>query len=96
MEIRESVMAANIMVLKFEVVTFCGMFCTIHSPAIFTASLAKGSFTSDVLKHPTRFTPSPQILTAATTASGPGSKVQYTDASTNATAVFGISGTASN
>lgn len=57
-----------------------------------TASLAKGSFT--VTRHPQRFKPSPQTLTAATKAGGPGSQVKYS--SILGTAVLGLSGTASN
>jgi len=60
-----------------------------------TASLAKGSFTSLVTKHPHKFTPSPQPLTAATTAGGPGSQVQYT-APIGGTTVLGLTGTATN
>jgi hypothetical protein len=60
-----------------------------------TASLAKGSFTSAVLKHPQKFTPSPQTLTPAKKASGAGSKVEYTVAILGST-TLGISGSASN
>jgi hypothetical protein len=60
-----------------------------------TASLAKGSFTRAVLKHPQKFTPSPQTLAAATTAKGPGSKVEYSASILGAT-VLGLSGSASN
>ena len=60
-----------------------------------TVSLRKGSFTSAVLKHPTKFTPSPQAVTAATVAGGPGSQVKYT-LSVFGTTVLGLSGTASN
>jgi hypothetical protein len=60
-----------------------------------TASLAKGSFTGAVTKHPTKFKPSPQTLTAAATAGGPGSQVKYS-APLIGTTVLGLSGTASN
>jgi hypothetical protein len=60
-----------------------------------TVSLAKGSFTHLVDKHPQKFTPSPQPLTAATTAGGPGSQIKYT-APIVGTTVLGLSGTASN
>jgi hypothetical protein len=59
-----------------------------------TASLAKGSFTSAILKHPQAFKPSPQTLTAATTASGRGSKVKYTALGSSTT--LGLSGSASD
>jgi len=56
--------------------------------------LKTGSWTTAVLKHPTTFAPSPQKLTAAKTATGPGCKVKYTvDGDTS---VLGFSGTASN
>jgi hypothetical protein len=56
--------------------------------------LKAGSWTTAVLKHPTTFAPSPQKLTAAKTATGPGCKVKYTvDGNTS---VLGFSGTASN
>lgn len=58
------------------------------------ASLKSGSWTNGVLKHPTTFTPSPQKLTAAKTANGPGSEVSYTFE--GSTTVLGMSGTASN
>jgi hypothetical protein len=59
-----------------------------------TASLAKGSFTGAVTKHPRKFTPSPQTLTAATKAGGPGSQIKYT--SILGSTVLGLNGTASN
>jgi len=59
-----------------------------------TASLAKGSFTSAILKHPQAFKPSPQTLTAATTATGAGSKVKYT--ALGSSTVLGLSGSASD
>ncbi len=60
-----------------------------------TASLAKGSFKGAVTKHPTKFTPSPQTLTAATKAGGPGSQIKYSNALLGST-VLGLAGTASN
>jgi len=67
----------------------------ISGTVVGTASLAKGSFTSAVLKHPTKFSPSPQTLTAAKTASGTGSKVKYSAALIGST-TLGLAGTASN
>lgn len=60
-----------------------------------TASLAKGSFTSAVTKHPQKFKPSPQTLKAATKAGGAGSQVKYT-VPILGTTVLGLAGTASN
>ena len=60
-----------------------------------TAYLQPKSWTSNVLKHPTTFSPSPQNLTAAKTASGPGSKLEYTIQGLGST-VLGLSGSASN
>jgi hypothetical protein len=60
-----------------------------------TASLAHASFTNAVLKHPVKFAPTPQTLTAATSAGGPGSQVKYTAPLFGST-VLGIAGTASN
>jgi hypothetical protein len=59
-----------------------------------TTYLAKGSWTATVLKHPTVFLPSPQELTAAKTADGPGCKLKYT-VDESAT-VLGLSGSASS
>ena len=59
-----------------------------------TATLKTGSFPTSVLTHPTHFTPSPQRLTAATTATGGGSKVKYT--ALGSTTVLGLAGAASN
>jgi hypothetical protein len=67
----------------------------ISGTVVGTASLAKGSFTRAVLKHPTRFEPSTQTLTSATTATGPGSKVEYSASILGAT-VLGLSGNATN
>jgi hypothetical protein len=59
-----------------------------------TAALATGSFPRTVLKHPKAFSPSPQNLTAATSATGPGSKLSYSFV--GSTTVLGLAGTASN
>jgi len=59
-----------------------------------TSYLKTGSWTSAVLKHPTTFSPTPQNLTPAKTANGPGSKLKYTIA--GSTTVLGVTGTASN
>lgn len=61
-----------------------------------TASLAKGSFTTAVTKHPQKFKPSPQTLTAATKAGGPGSQIEYTVKILGGSTVLGLTGTASN
>jgi hypothetical protein len=58
------------------------------------AYLQSGSWTNAVLKHPTTFKPSPQKLTAAKTANGPGSKVSYTIF--GSMTVLGLNGTASS
>jgi hypothetical protein len=61
-----------------------------------TASLAKGSFIlKQVQRHPAKFVPSPQTLTASTRAGGGGSQVKYTVPILGST-VLGLSGTASN
>jgi hypothetical protein len=58
-----------------------------------TTFLESGSWTAAVLKHPEVFKRSPQKLTAAESATEPGSKVQYVyDGKT----VLGLSGSASN
>jgi hypothetical protein len=58
-----------------------------------TTFLESGSWTAAVLKHPEVFKPSPQKLTAAESATEPGSKLQYLyDGKT----VLGLSGSASN
>jgi hypothetical protein len=59
-----------------------------------TASLAPKSWKSSVLKHPAPFTPSPQTLTAATKAGGPGSQLQYVIE--GQTTVLGLSGSISS
>jgi len=56
--------------------------------------LKAGSWTTAVLKHPGVFTPSPQTLTSATTANGPGCKVKYTIF--GSTTVLGFHGTGSS
>jgi hypothetical protein len=58
-----------------------------------TTYLKTGSWTNAVLKHPTVFKPSPQKLTSATTAGGPGCNVKYLFGSTT---VLGFHGTGSN
>ena len=60
-----------------------------------TASLANGSFTNTILKHPRKFSPSPQTLTPAKKASGPGSKVEYSVAILGST-TLGVTGSVSN
>jgi hypothetical protein len=60
-----------------------------------TASLAKGSFPKSIAKHPAKFTPTPQTMTAATKAGGPGSQVSYKVVLLGTT-VLGFAGTASN
>jgi hypothetical protein len=59
-----------------------------------TIDLKHASFPASVLVHPAGFRPSPQTLTAATSTTGPGSKVQYTFL--GSTTVLGFSGTASD
>ena len=59
-----------------------------------TTFLKTGSWTNAVLMHPTVFKPSPQKLTASTSANGPGCKVKYTIA--GSTTVLGFKGTGSN
>jgi hypothetical protein len=59
-----------------------------------TSYLAKNSWTSAVLTNPESFSPSPQDLTAAATASGRGSTLKYTVE--GFTCVLGIAGTASS
>ncbi len=56
-----------------------------------TTFLKAGSWTSAVLKHPGVFKPSPQKLTSATSATGPGCKVKYTIL--GSTSVLGFHGT---
>ena len=60
-----------------------------------TIALAHGSFTSAVKKHPQKFSPTPQTLSAAKTAGGAGSKFKYTVPLIGST-VLGLKGTASN
>jgi hypothetical protein len=59
-----------------------------------TTFLKAGSWTNAVLKHPGVFKPSPQKLTSATTASGPGCKVKYTVF--GSTSILGFHGTGSS
>jgi hypothetical protein len=58
-----------------------------------TTFLQPGSWTKAVLKHPGVFKPSPQTLTSATSANGPGCKVKYVFGSTT---VLGFIGTGSS
>jgi hypothetical protein len=60
----------------------------------FRAFLAPGSWNSSVLMNPLPFSPSPQTLTSATVANGPGSELAYISA--GAVTVLGLNGTASN
>jgi hypothetical protein len=66
----------------------------IKGTVVGTASLAKGSLTAAVTKHPHKFTPSPQTLTAAVVAGGPGTQIEYT--ALGSSTVLGLSGSASN
>jgi hypothetical protein len=59
-----------------------------------TASLKADSYSASALTHPTTFTPSPQSLPPATSATGGGSKIKYTVF--GSTTVLALSGTASN
>jgi hypothetical protein len=59
-----------------------------------TVDLKHGSFPASALDHPTPFHPTPQTLTAATSTTGTGSKIQYTFL--GAVTVLGLSGTASD
>lgn len=67
----------------------------INGTVVGTASLAKGSFTSAILKHPTRFQPVTQKLTAAKKGGGQGSQVKYSAPLIGST-TLGLSGKASN
>jgi hypothetical protein len=59
-----------------------------------TTFLKAGSWTTTVLKHPKPFKPSPQKLTSAKNATGPGCKVKYVIVGT--TTVLGFNGTGSS
>jgi hypothetical protein len=59
-----------------------------------TTYLKAGSWTTAVLKHPGVFKPSPQTLTSATSATGPGCKVKYVIF--GSTTVLGFHGTGSS
>jgi hypothetical protein len=59
-----------------------------------TVDLKHGSFPASVLTHPAGFRPTPQTLTAATSTTGTGSKIQYTFF--GSATVLGLSGTASD
>jgi hypothetical protein len=63
------------------------------SPVRGTIFLQPGSWNKTVLKHMTAFSPSPQNITAATSATGPGSKLEYTFGGAT---VLGLTGTASS
>jgi len=56
-----------------------------------TTFLQAGSWTKAVLKHPGVFKPSPQNLTSAKSANGPGCKVKYTIF--GSTTILGFTGT---
>jgi hypothetical protein len=58
-----------------------------------TIYLKPGSWHKTVLEHMRAFSPSPQDLTAATSRTGPGSKLSY---SYEGTTTLGLSGTASS
>jgi len=83
---------------KGDILTVTGAFSLNGFPitVVDTSRLAKNSWTTAVLTHPGPFTPSPQNLKPATTASGPGSKIKYTITSFNQTTVLGITGTATS
>jgi hypothetical protein len=59
-----------------------------------TSYLKSGSWTTAVLQHPGVFKPSPQKLTPAHKANGPGSKLEYIIF--GETTILGFTGTASN
>jgi hypothetical protein len=63
------------------------------SPVRGTIFLEPGSWNKTVLKHMTAFSPSPQNLTAAASATGPGSKLEY---NFGGATVLGLTGTASS
>ncbi len=67
----------------------------LNGTVVGTAQLAKRSFTSAVKTHPTKFAPTPQTLTAATVANGPGSQVKYSVPLFGST-ILGLSGSATN
>ena len=60
----------------------------------FKAFLSPGSWPTSVYMTPLPFSPSPQMLTGATVAAGPGSEVIYKYGET--TTILGLTGTASN
>jgi hypothetical protein len=66
----------------------------IKGTVVGTASMANGSFKAAVTKHPAKFKPSPQTLTAAITAGGAGTQIKYT--ALGSSTVLGLAGTASN
>jgi len=59
-----------------------------------TTTLQAGSWTTGVLEHPEVFTPSPQTLTPAKSATGPGNKLAYTVFGEST--VLGVDGAASS
>ncbi len=59
-----------------------------------TTYLEADSWTTGVFTHPETFTPSPQDLTSASSAGGPGCQIEYVIE--GITTVLGFSGTASN
>jgi hypothetical protein len=66
-----------------------------NTVTVVTAYLAAGSWNSFILMHPVPFSPSPQTLTSATVAGGPGTQLRYTT-NNGAVTVVGMAGTASN
>jgi hypothetical protein len=64
-----------------------------NTVTVVKAYLAPGSWNTGILQHPVPFSPSPQQLTSATVAGGPGTKLEYTKNGT--LTVLGMPGTAS-
>jgi len=89
MKITAPASGSDVVVLSTKV-TYHGISGTV----VGTAYLANKSFSNTVFTHPVPFKPSPQPLTAATSATGPGSKVKYTIFGSST--VLGFAGTASN
>jgi hypothetical protein len=71
-------------------ITYLGITGTV----VGTVFLAHGSFPKSIFTHPAPFTPTTQTLKAATSATGPGSKVKYTVF--GGSTVLGLSGTATD
>jgi len=63
-------------------------------PVVGTIYFAPGSWKPTVLAHPRAFSPSPQDISPATSARGPGSKIQYTFE--DSTTILGLTGAASS